>query len=382
MEDILKELEELKSNNMFRQISPIEKKEGEFVFINGKKMINFSSNDYLGLSTDKTLVEEFCNKYMNSSEFAFSSASARLLSGTSNVYNTLESTLAKLFKKDAALIFNTGFQCNLGVISALVGQGDVIFSDKLNHASIIDGMRLSGATFYRYKHLDYNNLEELLKKHRSKFKRAIIISESVFSMDGDIANIDKLIKLKKQYNTLLMIDEAHAFCAIDDKCAGISNFKDVDIITATFGKALSSFGAFAVASKPIIEYLTNKARSFIFSTSIPPVNIMWTNWLLTEKADYINKKRENLAELIIRTHKLLNDYNINTVSESQIIPVILKTPDKAGEIAEKLKNEGYFILPIRPPSVPIGTSRLRLSLTANIQFKDVRKLFEIINHEI
>ncbi len=382
MEDILKELKELKSNNMFRQISPIEKKEGEFVFINGKKMINFSSNDYLGLSTDKTLVEEFCNKYMNSSEFAFSSASARLLSGTSNVYNTLESTLAKLFKKDAALIFNTGFQCNLGVISALVGQGDVIFSDKLNHASIIDGMRLSGATFYRYKHLDYNNLEELLKKHRSKFKRAIIISESVFSMDGDIANIDKLIKLKKQYNTLLMIDEAHAFCAIDDKCAGISNFKDVDIITATFGKALASFGAFAVASKPIIEYLTNKARSFIFSTSIPPVNIMWTNWLLTEKADYINKKRENLAELIIRTHKLLNDYNINTVSESQIIPVILKTPDKAGEIAEKLKNEGYFILPIRPPSVPIGTSRLRLSLTANIQFKDVRKLFEIINHEI
>ena len=382
MEDILKELEELKSNNMFRQISPIEKKEGEFVFINGKKMINFSSNDYLGLSTDKALVDEFCNKYMNSSEFVFSSASARLLSGTSSIYNTLENTLAKLFKKDAALIFNTGFQCNLGVISSIVGQGDVIFSDKLNHASIIDGMRLSGATFYRYKHLDYKNLEELLKKHRSKFKRAIIISESVFSMDGDIADIDKLIKLKKQYNTLLMIDEAHAFCAIDDKCAGISNYKNVDIITATFGKALASFGAFAVASKPIIEYLTNKARSFIFSTSIPPVNIMWTNWLLTEKMDYINKKRENLAELIIRTHKLLNDYNINTVSESQIIPVILKTPDKAGEIAEKLKNEGYFILPIRPPSVPIGTSRLRLSLTANIQFKEVIKLFELIKDEI
>ena len=382
MEDILKELEELKSNNMFRQISPIEKKEGEFVFINEKKMINFSSNDYLGLSTDKTLVDEFCKKYMNSPEFAFSSASARLLSGTSNIYNTLENTLAKLFKKDAALIFNTGFQCNLGVISSIVGQGDVIFSDKLNHASIIDGMRLSVATFYRYKHLDYKNLEELLKKHRSKFKRAIIISESVFSMDGDIADIDKLIKLKKEYNTLLMIDEAHAFCAIDNKCAGISNYKDVDIITATFGKAVASFGAFAVSSKPIIEYLTNKARSFIFSTSIPPINIMWTNWLLTEKKDYINKKKEDLAELIIRTHKLLNDYNINTVSESQIIPVILKTPDKAGEIAEKLKNEGYFILPIRPPSVPIGTSRLRLSLTANIQFKDVRKLFELIKDEI
>lgn len=382
MQNIQQELEQLKENNMFRHISSIEKKEDEFVHINGKKLINFSSNDYLGLSTNKKLIEDFLKTYDTSSEISFSSASARLLSGTSNIYDVLEKTLAHMFQKEAALIFNTGFQCNLGVISSIVRQGDVIFSDKLNHASIIDGMRLSGATFYRYKHLDYKHLETLLKKYRTQFNRAIIISESLFSMDGDVANIDKLIELKKKYNTLLMIDEAHAFCSIDDNNAGLSSYKDVDIITATFGKAVASFGAFAVASKPIIEYFTNKARSFIFSTSIPPINIMWTHWLFTKKWEYIQQKKEQLSKLVINTHKLLTDLEIETTSESQIIPIVLNSASKAEQIAKKLENYGYFILPIRPPSVPIGTSRLRLSLTANMNFDKVKTLFEIIKNEI
>lgn len=382
MQDIQNELEQLKANDMFRQVSSIQKKEGEYVFVNGEKLINFSSNDYLGLSTDKELVKEFIEKYSNSSEFSFSSASARLLSGTSEIYNKLEKNLAHIFQKESALLFNTGFQCNLGVISSIVSQGDVIFSDKLNHASIIDGMRLSGANFFRYKHLDYDNLESLLIKHRNKYKRAIIISESLFSMDGDFADIDKLVKLKNKYNALLMIDEAHAFCAIDDNCVGMSNYKDVDIITATFGKALASFGAFVVASKPIIEYITNKARSFIFSTSIPPVNVMWTDWLLSEKWEYLQYKRTQLSTLVVKIHKLLKSLNMITTSESQIIPIILNTPTQAGELAKKLENYGYFVLPIRPPSVPIGTSRLRLSLTANMEYDRIKQLFELISNEI
>lgn len=382
MQNIENELKLLKENNMFRHISPIEQKEGEYAVINGKKLINFSSNDYLGLSTNKALVEEFCTKFLNSPEFCFSSASARLLSGTSQIYNKLETTVANLFHKDSALIFNTGYQCNLGVVSTLAGKGDVVFCDKLNHASIIDGMRLSEGTFYRYKHLDYNNLEELLKKHRDKYNRAIIISESVFSMDGDVADIDKLIELKKKYNSLLMIDEAHAFGAIDDNCAGMSNYRDVDLITATFGKALSSFGAFVVANKSIIEYLTNKARSFIFSTSIPPVNIMWTNWLLTEKKDVVEQQREKLSKLVIQIHKYLAEIGLDTISETQIIPIVMKSPDKAEKIAQQLWEYGYFVLPIRPPSVPIGTSRLRLSLTANMKFEQVKRLFDVIKNEI
>lgn len=382
MQNIENELKLLKENNMFRHISPIEQKEGEYAVINGKKLINFSSNDYLGLSTNKALVEEFCTKFLDSPEFCFSSASARLLSGTSQIYNKLETTVANLFHKDSALVFNTGYQCNLGVVSTLAGKGDVVFCDKLNHASIIDGMRLSEGTFYRYKHLDYENLEELLKKHRDKYNRAIIISESVFSMDGDVADIDKLIELKKKYNSLLMIDEAHAFGAIDDNCAGMSNYRDVDLITATFGKALSSFGAFVVANKSIIEYLTNKARSFIFSTSIPPVNIMWTNWLLTEKKDVIEQQREKLSKLVIQIHKYLAEIGLDTISETQIIPIVMKSPDKAEKIAQQLWEYGYFVLPIRPPSVPIGTSRLRLSLTANMKFEQVKRLFDVIKNEI
>ena len=382
MQNIENELKLLKENNMFRHISPIEQKEGEYAVINGKKLINFSSNDYLGLSTNKALVEEFCTKFLNSPEFCFSSASARLLSGTSQIYNKLETTVANLFHKDSALVFNTGYQCNLGVVSTLAGKGDVVFCDKLNHASIIDGMRLSEGTFYRYKHLDYENLEELLKKHRDKYNRAIIISESVFSMDGDVADIDKLIELKKKYNSLLMIDEAHAFGAIDDNCAGMSNYRDVDLITATFGKALSSFGAFVVANKSIIEYLTNKARSFIFSTSIPPVNIMWTNWLLTEKKDVVEQQREKLSKLVIQIHKYLAEIGLDTISETQIIPIVMKSPDKAEKIAQQLWGYGYFVLPIRPPSVPIGTSRLRLSLTANMKFEQVKRLFDVIKNEI
>lgn len=382
MQEIKNALKHLKDNNMFRHVSNIEQKENEFVVINGKKLINFSSNDYLGLSTDKQLVREFCDRFVDSPEFCFSSAGARLLSGTSKIYGTLENTLANLFNKESALLFNTGYQCNLGVVSTLAGKEDVIFCDKLNHASIIDGMRLSEAAFYRFKHLDYENLETLLQKHRQNYKRAIIISESVFSMDGDIADIEKLIELKKKYNAILMIDEAHAFGAVDDNIAGLSNYRDVDIITATFGKAIASFGAFAVADKSIIEYLTNKARSFIFSTSIPPVNIMWTNWLLTEKRDYLEQRRDKFASLVIRVHKYLVDSGFETASESQIIPVIMQTPDKAEQISKKLEEYGYFVLPIRPPSVPAGTSRLRLSLTANMEFEQVKKLFDIVLNEI
>ena len=383
MDNIAKELEQLKQDSMFRQISNIEKKEDIYIYSDGLKMINLSSNDYLNLSTDRGLVQEFLTEHKNHSELSFSSASARLLSGTSQIYKTLERTISQMFNKEATLLFNTGYQCNLGVITSLISKGDVVFSDKLNHASIIDGMKLSDGDFYRYKHLDYEHLEELLIKHRHKYKRVIIISESVFSMDGDVCDISKLIELRNKYNTLLMIDEAHAFCSIDDNCAGFSAYnQEVDIVTATFGKATASTGAFVTSNKLIVDYITNKARSFIFSTTIPPINVLWTNWLLTKKRDLIEFQKEKLIKLTIRTHEYLLKNGINTVSETQIIPIVLNTPQKATEIAKKLKDSGFFVLPIKPPTVPIGTSRLRLSLTANMKTEDIIKLIELIKDEI
>ncbi len=383
MADFQNELNKLKESDTYRQIPNISEKDGEYVVINDEKLLNLSSNDYLNISTNENLAKEFMKYFCSNPQCQFSSASARLLSGTTSVYRDLEKVLSELFHKDAALIFNTGYQCNLGVISTLARRGDVVFSDKLNHASIIDGMKLSDADFHRYKHLDYEHLEILLEKYRDKYDKAIIVSESVFSMDGDTADIKKLVELKKKYNAILMIDEAHAFCSIDDHLAGMSDRNpDVDIITATFGKALGSFGAFAVSNKTIINYLINKSRSFIFSTSIPPINIAWTKWLLTEKREFLFEQKKKLARLIIAVHKYLKSIDINTVSESQIIPIIFGDDKKTVDIAEQLRNMGYFVLPIRPPTVPPNTSRLRLSLTADMDFEEVRTLIDYVKDEI
>lgn len=375
------EIKKLVEKDNFRQVHNIEEKYGKFLSIEGKELVNFSSNDYLNLSTDKNLINEFIEKYKGSNEFIFSSTSSRLLTGTSSSYKKLETNLAKLFNKEACLLFNTGYQCNLGVVSSLVNRDDVIFSDKLNHASIIDGMKLSGTDFYRYRHFDYENLEELLIKHRNNYKKAIIISESVFSMDGDIADIKKLVELKKKYNCLLMIDEAHAFGIFGDNLAGISDqenlLDEVDIITATLGKSLAGMGAFCISNQTIINYLINKANSFIFSTALPSINIMWSNFLIEEHFELLKEKAEKLKALIFEAHKLLDDNGT-----TQIVPIIIGANDKTIKIAEQLQSKGFYILPVRPPTVPVNTSRLRLSLTADITINEFKTVIDTVKEAI
>ena len=371
---IKQELESLKNKGQLRSIPNIESKSDGKIVIDGNEYINFASNDYLGISTKSDLRHEF----LKNSDYLMSTASARLLTGSSTEYKALENTVAKIFNKEKALIFNTGYQCNLGVISALIGKGDVVFSDKLNHASIIDGMRLSDGDFYRYKHFDYDALERLLNSKRDKYKRALIVSESVFSMDGDVADLDRLIELKNKYNCLLMIDEAHDFCAYGKTLAGVGFGKDIDIVTATFGKAVGSFGAFCVSSDDIINYLINKARSFIFSTSIPPLNIAWSNWLLTEKRDYIEKQKAKLNTLVQDVHKCITDLGLNTVSTTHIIPIVIGANEDTIKVSEKLRAEGFYIPAIRPPTVPEGSSRLRISLTADSKIEDFKQVLEII----
>ena len=373
MDFYIKELEKLKDNNNFRKIKNIESKKGKYIFFDGKNLLNFSSNDYLNLSSDRKFIDEFISKYSDNKEFIFSSSSSRLLTGTSFVYNKLEQNISRLFNKEKCLLFNTGYQCNLGVVSSLVNRDDVIFSDKLNHASIIDGMKLSGAKFYRFKHCDYTTLEELLKKYRNQYKKAIIISESVFSMDGDIADIFKLVELKNKYNCLLMIDEAHAFGIFGENLTGaFEGIKDIDIITATLGKSFGSMGAFCVSSEIIINYLINKANSFIFSTALPSVNIMWSNFLIEEKFNLVKEKSKKLNELIIKA----NSY-AQTNSKTQIIPIIIGENDKTIKIAEYLQSKGFYVLPVRPPTVPVGSSRLRLSLTSDITFNEFKTLIDL-----
>ena len=377
MENYIAELNKLKENSSFRSIKNINEKHSKYIIVEGKQMLNLSSNDYLNISTNKDLILEFIEKYKNHPEFLFSSTSARLLTGNSTSYNNLENNISSLFNKESCLIFNTGYQCNQSIVSTLFKKQDCIFSDKLNHASIVSGLKLSQADHFRYKHNDYDSLEKILISNRNKYQNAIIISESVFSMDGDIADIKKLVELKKKYNCLLMIDEAHAFGVFGENLAGVSSelnlLNDIDIITVTFGKSLASSGAVAISNKIIINYLINKASGFIFSTALPPLSIMWSNFLLNEKFDFLIKQKEKLNNLFKKVHKIYP-----TISSSQIIPVILKDSVKTKQTAIKLQKEGYYVLPINPPTVPSGTSRLRLSLTSDMEFEEIKNLLEKI----
>lgn len=367
LEDYNEILEDLKKHSHFRNIKNFENKDEKYIYFNGKKLINLSSNNYLGLADNKRITEAFFNS--GGDKYSFGSASARLLTGTLPVYKELEKLISRLFKTDKTLLFNSGYHANVGINSSLASGGDVIFSDKLNHASIIDGMQLSKAKFFRYRHNDMENLENLLIKERKNFKNAIIVSESVFSMDGDIADLRKLVELKQKYNCILVLDEAHAFGVFGKTglgvCENLEITDKVDLIVGTFGKAIGSMGAFATGKKELIEYLINKARSFIFSTALPPVNIAFSKFIIENELPKTYDKRMRMLEL-----------GRKAGSESHIIPVVIGGNKETVDTCEVLFHNGYFTLPIRPPTVPERTSRLRISLTTEINEKE---LFDAIS---
>lgn len=355
-------LENLKEKSHFRDIKDFSGKDEKYIYFNGKKLLNLSSNNYLGFADNKAITEEFLN--FSGADFSFGSASARLLTGTLPIYKELENLLSEMFGKEKTLLFNSGYHANVGVNSSLAGRGDVIFSDKLNHASIIDGMKLSEGKFFRYPHNDMQSLEKLLIRERGNFNNAIIVSESVFSMDGDVADIEKLVELKEKYDCLLVLDEAHAFGVFGKQGLGVSETlgltEKIDLIIGTFGKAIGSMGAFAVGRKDLIEYLTNKARSFIFSTALPPINIAFTKWIIENKLPQTYSERQKMLEI-----------GEKFGSQSHIIPVIIGGNKETVEVCDILYQNGFFTLPIRPPTVPEGTSRLRLSLTTKITEKEI-----------
>lgn len=367
LEDYNYILEDLKEHSHFRNIKNFEEKDEKYIYFKGKKLLNLSSNNYLGFADNTNITELFLDYAGN--KYSFGSASARLLTGNLPVYKELEYLITQLFHSDMTLLFNSGYHANVGINSSIASRGDVIFSDKLNHASIIDGMQLSKAKFFRYHHNYMENLEQLLIKERKNFKNAVIVSESVFSMDGDIADLQKLVELKHKYNCILILDEAHAFGVFGKTglgvCEDLGIINDIDLIVGTFGKAIGSMGAFATGKKELIEYLINKARSFIFSTALPPVNIAFSKWIIENQLTKTYEKRMRMLEL-----------GKKAGSESHIIPIIIGGNKETVDTCEVLFHNGYFTLPIRPPTVPEGTSRLRLSLTTEINEKE---LFDAIS---
>ena len=364
--NILKTLEE---HSHFRTIKDFTKKDEKYIYFGEKRLLNLSSNNYLGLADNRRITEEFMKTV--GGKYSFGSASARLLTGSLPVYKELEDLLATLYNKEATLLYNSGYHANVGISSSIAQKDDVIFSDKLNHASIIDGMQLSQGKFFRYQHNDMQSLEKLLERERKNYKNAIIITESVFSMDGDIADLKTIIELKKKYNCILIIDEAHAFGVFGEKGLGVAEklgvIDDIDLLVGTFGKAAGSMGAFVTGKKVLIDFLINKSRSFIFSTALPPINIAFTKWIIENKFPHTFEKRQNMLNIAKKMG-----------SESHIIPVIIGDNQKTVDMCNILYENGYFTLPIRPPTVPEGTSRIRISLTTEITEKDLENLWNII----
>lgn len=396
--DFEDELNKLKQESCFRTLIPVEKS-GDYIFLDKKKYLNLNSNDYLGIAGDEKIREEFFSSpsplagegkiskrgtsFRNSGEGGFSlgSTSSRLLCGNDSIYSELEELLGKLYKKPA-LIFNSGYHANVGIISALTKKGDVIFSDKLNHASIIDGMKLSGADFYRYKHLDYENLKELLIKNKGQYKNTFIISESLFSMDGDIADLKKLVELKEEFGAILIIDEAHAFGVYGENGLGIAEKENlidkIDVLIATFGKATGSMGAFCVTDEILTDYLKNKARSLIFSTALPEINIAFSKYVIENTFPHLKEKRAHLFETAAKLRKSLTENNFKVLGDSYIIPIIFGENKKAVNASKKAFDRGYYLLPVRHPTVAKGSARLRISLTANIDFEQIKDLIDVL----
>ena len=340
-------------------------------------MLNLSSNDYLGLAADRELREEFL-RTLTPDTFLPTSSSSRLLTGNFTVYEELETELATRFGTEAALIFSSGYHANSGILPAVCDTQTLILADKLVHASLIDGIRLSTARCIRYRHNDLAQLERLLRQHHAEFRQVIIVTESLFSMDGDRADLTALVQLKRNYdNVLLYVDEAHAFgvcgrqglgCAEEADC-----IREIDFLVGTFGKAVASAGAYIVCSRIIREYLVNRMRTLIFTTALPPVCIAWTLFIVRKLAD-MQPRREHLARISRMLREAMQAKGYACPSTSHIVPLIVGPSGETVLRAENLQRHGFYALPVRPPTVPEGTSRIRFSLTAAIREEEIEAL--------
>lgn len=351
----------------------------------GSRRIDLLSNDYLGLGArSREFVDEFLKLYGDAD---FNSSASRLLSRKQKYHNRLEEKLEELYHKPA-LLFNTGYHANSGIISALGRPETTLFADELIHASARDGLMLaqvhrkSKVSFFR--HNDVKHLAELIESDDAKEK--IIVTEGIFSMDGDIGPLKELVELKHRHDdVLLYVDEAHSFGTRGELGLGIAEelglIEEIDIIVGTFGKALASQGAFVVTRKNIRDYLINRARTFIFSTAIPPVNVAWTLFMLS-KSLKMNEARRYLKELSEDFRKALESATGKpSKSSSHIIPHICTSAEETVECAEKLRKAGYDVLPIRHPSVPRGQERVRLSLNSELTLASLLPIADLLRSD-
>lgn len=376
MEQRINELIEMrKSEGLLRSMCDVEPSRGGKVLIEGEEYVNLSSNDYLSIASHPDIV-----KAMQGGGLPATSSS-RLMTGTRKEHSLLEEKVAAFKGKEAAVVFNSGYQANIGIISALCSRTTAVYCDKLSHASIIDGIKLSGAKMIRFRHNDMDHLEELLSRQIGNYKKSLIITETVFSMDGDTPDLKRLTELKDKYDCMLMLDEAHATGVFGENGSGLAEEANisasVDIIMGTFSKALGGFGAYAATSSSLKEYLINTCRSFIYSTSLP-VNIILAD---IASLDVVRLEPERRKELLANSDYMrerLTEKGFNPLGGSQIIPIITADNKRTLKLSEDLKKKGFWVTAVRPPTVPDGESRIRISLNYDHKRTDIDAFLEAL----
>ncbi|ATZ66633.1 8-amino-7-oxononanoate synthase [Acinetobacter haemolyticus] len=375
------QLEQLKQQGNFRQFTA-NQQQGKWITIQDRTMLNLASNDYLGLAADLSLREEFLDT-LKIDRALFSSSSSRLLTGNFAEYEQFENSLSKAFGR-AALLFNSGYHMNIGILPALADSKTVILADKLVHASMIDGIRLSNAQYVRYRHNDLQHLEQLLQKYQQdeQVERIIVVTESIFSMDGDETDLAALAQLKQRFvKTMLYVDEAHAIGVRGGQGLGCAEqygvLHQIDFLVGTFGKAIASIGGYIICDPIIRDYLINKMRPLIFSTALPPISMAWSDFIFNKVLN-MQQQRQHLAEISQFLQKAVIAKGFSSPSSSHIIPIIVGESNAAIEKARYVQQQGFYAMPVRPPTVPQNSSRLRISLTSMVQKAELEKLVECL----
>lgn len=379
--DKLASLKQAHNHRSFRKLQH----QGMHIHLHGQKLVNLASNDYLGVASDERLQAEFLasqHEYL-----PLSSSSSRLLTGNFAVYESLEARMSSLFLGRACLLFNSGYHANVGILPAICDARTLILADKLVHASIIDGMRLAaanGTKCVRYQHQNFTQLETLIQKYHDDkdIERIVIVTESIFSMDGDVTDLTALVRLKASYPKLLLyIDEAHAIGVCGEQGLGCSEafgcIDEIDLIVGAFGKAMASVGGYVICHEMIKDYLINAMRPLIFSTALPPLNIAWTAFVL-DKIITMQSERARLKQRYEQLITHIKDLGLECPSNSQIVPIILKDNERTMRATAQLAEQGFFVLGVRPPTVPQNQSRLRICLNSAISDDEFERFCQVI----
>jgi 8-amino-7-oxononanoate synthase len=376
--DLRKTLEQRQAASLYRRRRVIEGPQGCYVQCEGRALLSFCSNDYLGLANHPDVVRAF---QRGAERYGVGSGAAHLVSGHSRAHHELEEALAAFVGRPQALLFSTGYMANLGVIAALAGRGSRVYEDRLNHASLLDGALLSGARLQRYRHADVAALDNLLL--RSPDAERLVVTDGVFSMDGDLAPLAALAACCANHNAWLMVDDAHGLGVLGNDGRGtVDHFglgnADVPILMGTLGKALGTFGAFVAGSEDLIETLIQQARSYIYTTALPPAVACATR----ESLNLLQReawRREHLAQLIQRFRAAATALPLQlTNSPTPIQPLIVGDSARAVALSQALESAGVLIPAMRPPTVPEGSARLRITLSANHTFDEVERLVAML----